>query len=168
MRVVENQVTNPGGGEGIYGVVHFENRAVGVIPIDDEDHTWLVGQFRYAQNSYEWEIPEGGAPKGEELLESAKRELREEAGIEAQEFELILEGMQTSNSICDEIAYVYVARGLTFFPPQPEQTEELALRRVSLDEAFAMVERGEIRCSLAVAGLLKLRVLRLEADLAKE
>ena len=78
IRVREDQVINPSGGPGIYGVVEYKNRAVGVIPIDEEGHTWLVGQYRYTHNLYEWEIPEGGCPVGEELIDTAKRELLEE------------------------------------------------------------------------------------------
>jgi len=161
IRVVENEVTNPCGGRGIYGVVHFRNRAVGVIALDEEERIWLVGQYRYAQQCYEWELPEGGAPEGEDLEECARRELLEETGIRARELELLLDGMQTSNSVCDERAYVFVARGLTYHEPQPEPTEDLRLWRLSLDEAFAMVDRGELRDSMTVAGLLKLRVERL-------
>lgn len=158
IRVVENQVTNPAGGDGIYGVVHFAHRAVGVIPIDEENHTWLVGQFRYPGKSYEWEIIEGGAKPDEQLLESAQRELSEEAGIAASDYRLILSDIQLSNSVSDELGYVFVARGLTFHDAEPEETEELSLRRVPLEEAFRMVADGEIRDSLSVMGLLKLQV----------
>lgn len=158
IRVVENRVTNPTGGDGIYGVVHFVHRAVGVIPIDEENHTWLVGQFRYARNSYEWEIIEGGVKPDEQLLASAKRELREESGIEAENYRLILSEIQLSNSVTDEVGFIYVARGLAFHEPDPDPTEELKLRRVPLTEAFRMVEDGEIRDSLSVMGLLKLQI----------
>ena len=78
--VSENKVTNPGGGPGIYGVVHFKNRAIGVIPVDEEGNTWLVGQFRYTLGAFEWEIPEGGCPEEEAPADAAKRALREETG----------------------------------------------------------------------------------------
>lgn len=158
IRVVENQITNPGGGPGIYGVVHYKNRAVGVIPVDDEDHTWLVGQFRYPTGEYEWEIIEGGAAPGEQLLECARRELLEEAGLEAAEYRLLLGDLQLSNSVSDERGHVFVARGLTICEPDPEETEQLQLRRVPLAEAFRMAMEGEIRDLLSVAGLLKLQI----------
>ncbi len=164
IRVEESQVTNPSGGQGIYGVVHFLHRAVGVIPIDDEDHTWLVGQYRYATNRYEWEIPEGGCKPGEELADCARRELQEEAGVIAGDLELLVEAMQTSNSVCNEHAWVFVARNLEFGDTNPDDTESLETRRVPLEEAFAMVERGEIRDSMSVAGLLRLKVARLNGE----
>jgi len=84
--LTEYQVINPGGGKGIYGKVHFKNRAVGIIPMDHEGNIYLVGQFRFALDMYSWEIPEGGAPFSEDLLTSAKRELKVEAGIEASQW----------------------------------------------------------------------------------
>ena len=154
IRVREDQVINPSGGRGIYGVVEFKNRAVGVIPVDDQGHTWLVGQYRYCHHTYEWEIPEGGCPEHESLLDCAKRELLEETGIIAQDFELILEDIQLSNSTTDEVAYIYVARGLRFTEAQPEATEKLAIKRVLLEEAIDMARNGTIRDGMSVMGLL--------------
>jgi len=154
IRVREDQVINPSGGNSIYGVVEFKNRAVGVIPIDDEGYTWLVGQYRYCHNRYEWEIPEGGCPPGEELVECAKRELLEETGIVAETCELVLSDLQLSNSTTNEVAYLYVARGLTFAEASPEDTEQLQVKRVLLSEAIQMARRGEIRDGLSVLGLL--------------
>jgi len=80
MRVYEDRVINPGGGENRYGWVHFRNRAIGILALDEEDNTWLVGQQRYTLGQYCWELPMGGAPLGEEPLVAAKRELKEETG----------------------------------------------------------------------------------------
>lgn len=156
--VEENQVTNPSGGKGIYGVVHYKHRAVGVVPIDDEGYTWLVGQYRYPTETYEWEIPEGGCANGEDLLDAAKRELLEETGLLAEIYEPILSHLQLSNSVSDERAYLFTARQLTMTQAQPEATEQLAIRRLPLEEAFAMVDRGEIIDMMSVAALLKLRL----------
>ena len=81
IKVEEDQVLNPAGGKGIYGKVHFKNLAIGIIPIDKDCNTWLVGQHRYPLDVYSWEIPEGGGPEGEDKLRSAKRELKEETNI---------------------------------------------------------------------------------------
>ena len=153
--ISEHDVITPTGEPGYYGVVHFKRHAVGVIPIDENGNTWLVGQFRYPQNSYEWEIPEGGADPGETPLDCAKRELLEETGISASEWELLQE-MQVSNSVTDEQSTTYVARNLSYSESQPDPTEELAIRKLPLAEAIEMAMRGEIRDSISVAALLKL------------
>lgn len=160
IRVREDQVINPSGGSGIYGVVEFKNRAVGVIPIDEEGYTWLVGQYRYCHHSYEWEIPEGGCPSGEELIECAQRELLEETGIIASEYELILDGIQLSNSTTNEVAYLYVARGLNFTDSNPEATEKIDVKRVLLSEAIRMAMDGEIKDGMSVMALLKVAASR--------
>lgn len=156
IRVREDQVINPGGGRGIYGVVEYRNRAVGVVPVDDEGHTWLVGQWRYCHNRYEWEIPEGGCPAGEEPAECARRELLEETGIVAREIEPLLTGIQLSNSTSNEVCDLFVARGLTFAQASPEETERLEVRRVPLQEAIAMARDGRIRDGVSVMALLHL------------
>lgn len=154
IRVTESQVTNPSGGQGIYGVVHYRNRAIGVLPIDEEDQIWLVGQYRYTLGTYEWEIPEGGCPAGETPLEAAKRELREETGLVATDYKILLDDIALSNSVSNERATIFVATGLTQSAAEPEETEELRLRRLPLSEAIAMVRRGEITDSISVIALL--------------
>ncbi|MDF1824559.1 MAG: NUDIX hydrolase [Verrucomicrobiales bacterium] len=158
IKVDESKVTNPGGGEGIYGVVHFKNRAIGVVPIDDEGNTWLVGQYRYTLNSYEWEIPEGGCPDGEEPEDAARRELREETGLAAGKMDIILDHLALSNSVTDERATIFVARELTQFEARPEETEELKIRKLPLTEAIEMVKKGAITDSMSVMALLKIAV----------
>lgn len=165
IKVVHNDVTNPSGGPGEYGVVHFKSRAVAVIPIDDENHTWLVGQYRYPVESYEWEIPAGGAPEGESTLACAQRELLEETGLVAEHWDLILDGLQLSNSITNELAYAYVARGLTQHDASPEETEQLALRRVPLAEAIDQAISGELKDAFSVVSLMRLKHLQLRGAL---
>ena len=65
----EDQVTNPGGGKGIYGKVLFKSYAIGIVPLDKDQNTWLVGQWRYTLGEYSWEIPMGGGPKEEGKLD---------------------------------------------------------------------------------------------------
>lgn len=161
IKVREDQVINPSGGSGIYGVVEFKNRAVGVIPVDEEGFTWLVGQYRYTLDTYEWEIPEGGCPEGEELVDCAKRELLEETGIVADHYQLILDGIQLSNSTTNEEAFIFLAQGLRHEASSPEATEMLQIKRLPLEEAIHMAMSGEIRDGMSVAGLLKLGCARL-------
>lgn len=154
IRVREDQVLNPSGGPGIYGVVEYKNRAIGVIPVDDGGFTWLVGQWRYCHECYEWEIPEGGCPAGESPVEAARRELLEETGIVAASITPLLTGIQLSNSTTNEVCDVFVATGLTFAEAQPEETEQLEVLRLPLAEAIAMAKDGRIRDSVSVLALL--------------
>ncbi len=154
IRVREDQVLNPSGGPGIYGVVEYKNRAIGVIPVDDDGFTWLVGQWRYCHERYEWEIPEGGCPAGESPVEAARRELLEETGIVAVSITPLLTGIQLSNSTTNEVCDVFVATGLTFAEAQPEETEQLEVLRLPLAEAIAMAKDGRIRDSVSVLALL--------------
>jgi 8-oxo-dGTP pyrophosphatase MutT (NUDIX family) len=150
----ENVIT-PAGTPGIYGVVSFKNKAVGVIPIDSDGNTYLVGQYRYALNEYTWEIPEGGAPVDTDILTSAKRELQEETGFVAARWTKLAR-IHTSNSATDEEGFIYLAEDLTPGPHNPEETEDLQLLKLPLTEAVQMVMDGRITDSISMAGLLLL------------
>jgi len=158
IRLDESQVINPAGNDGIYGVVHFKNRAMAIIPLDEENNTWIVGQFRYTTNTYEWELIEGGVRDGEDLLIGAQRELEEEAGLNANEWKMIIDGCQLSNSVSDEIGYAYVAKGLTITATNPEETEQLQIRKLPFDELVKLVMNGDIKDLLSVAAVLKVKV----------
>lgn len=165
--VSHHDVIDPGGREGIYGVVHFKNVALGVVPLDADGNTWIVGQYRYPIQAYSWEIPEGGGKRHIPPIESAKRELREEAGIEAEHWTEVLR-MDLSNSASDEHAVIYVAQGLTFHAPQPDPDEQLELRKLPFEELYGMVLRGEVRDSLTVAAVLKVKLMLLDGTLQKQ
>ncbi|MFN0111579.1 MAG: NUDIX domain-containing protein [Blastocatellia bacterium] len=153
IRVRQDEVIRPDEQPGIYGVVHFKNKAVAVLPIDDEGCTYLVGQYRYTLNLYSWEIPEGGCPEDESPLEAAKRELLEETGLTAKHWTQL--GMaHVSNSVSDEEAIFFLATGLIQGEAQPEGTEQLEVLRVSFAEALRMVRAGEITDSLSVMAIL--------------
>lgn len=164
INVTEHQVINPAGGRGIYGQVHFKNLAIGILVLDDEGNTFLVGQFRFPLGQYSWEIPEGGGPLTEDPLASARRELKEETGITARSWREI-QRMHLSNSVSDELGIIYLAQDLVYGDSAPEETEQLEVRRLPLEEACRMVEDGTITDSLSVAALMKARVLQLEGRL---
>jgi 8-oxo-dGTP pyrophosphatase MutT (NUDIX family) len=158
MKVTEYQVINPGGGRGIYGKVHFKNKGIGILPLDDELNVFLVGQYRFTLNEYSWEIPEGGCPPGTDPLDTAKRELLEETGLKAKEWTHLF-NMHISNSIADEFGVVFLARDLEQHAPDPEETEQLVVRKVPFDEAYRMVESGRITDSISMAAIMKVKLM---------
>ncbi|MGY2131658.1 NUDIX domain-containing protein [Hymenobacter sp. HD11105] len=152
--VREDQVLNPAGGPGIYGVVSMKNKAIGIVPLDAEGNTWLVGQYRYTLNEYSWEIPMGGGPIELDVLESAQRELREETGLLARRWTNIGR-LHTSNSVTDEEGFVFLAEDLEQGDVEPEETEDLRVWKLPLAEAIRMVMDDRITDAISVAGLLK-------------
>jgi 8-oxo-dGTP pyrophosphatase MutT (NUDIX family) len=161
IRLCEDRVIRPDGKKGIYGVVQFKNRAVGVLPVDEFGRVWLVGQYRYPLGAYSWEIPEGGCPEGETPEATALRELREETGIEAGRLEPVAT-VHLSNSVSDEVGYIFRATELTEGPSAPEGCERIHVMRVEWEEARRMLARGEITDSLSVIAMLHEAIRRLE------
>lgn len=159
MRVLEDHVVNPGGGENQYGHVHFKNRAIAIVPLDEAGNTWLVGQDRYTLGTYSWELPMGGAPLDEDPLDAAKRELKEETGLSASRWSEVMR-LHTSNSITDELGIVYVAEGLTEGETAFEETEDLQIRKLPLADAVQLVHQGEITDAISVAAILRISNLR--------
>ncbi len=167
IQLTEYNVINPGGGKGIYGKVHFKNIAIGVVVLDAEMNTYLVGQFRFTINEYSWEIPEGGALVGTDPLEGAKRELLEETGLVAANWEPFLE-MHLSNSVSDELAILYLATGLEQFEAAPEETEQLQVKKLPFAALYQMVQEGKIKDSMSVAAILKIQLMILEGKLKQK
>jgi ADP-ribose pyrophosphatase len=158
IKVIHHDVLNPAGNNGVYGVVEFQNYAIGILPIDDEGNIWLVGQYRFATDSYSWEIPEGGCPLGTDPLTSAQRELLEETGLKAENWQLI-QKMHLSNSVSDEQAFIYIATGLSQHESEPEETEQLIVKKMPFGEAYKMVEEGVITDSITVSAILKAKIM---------
>lgn len=159
--IQEDQIINPAGKPGIYGKVCFKSQAVGIIPIDAEGNTCLVGQHRYTLNEWSWEIPMGGSPLEEDCKQTALRELEEETGLIAASLQQILY-LHTSNSITDEEAYVYLATDLAQGVMSLEDTEhDLEVKKLPISEAIAMAQDGRITDAISVAGLLH---IALQAD----
>ena len=156
--VREDAVIRPDGDEGIYGVVHFKNTAIGILAIDG-DFIYLVGQYRYTLGEYSWEIPEGGCPGGEQPLAAAQRELEEETGLRAGRWERMGEA-HLSNSVTDERAMWFLATELTQGEQRPEATEQLAVRRVAFAEALGMALGGQIRDALSLLAIMHYEVTR--------
>jgi 8-oxo-dGTP pyrophosphatase MutT (NUDIX family) len=157
-----DEVTRPDGEPGIYGVVHFANLAVGVLALDEMGRVLLVGQHRYALDRYSWEIPEGGVPAGESALDGARRELREETGIEAADW-VEMGRSHLSNSVSDEEAVIYLATDLSDGIATPDGTEALAVRWLPFDEVLAMTLDGRITDALTIMAVQRAAIARLAA-----
>ncbi|WP_421751356.1 NUDIX domain-containing protein [Croceimicrobium sp.] len=155
IKVEHSTILNPNGGDGIYGKVHFKNLAIGVLAITDKEEIFLVGQERFPfDGAYSWEIIEGGGPIEIDPLESAKRELKEETGLEASEWEFMQE-MHLSNSVSDERSLCFIAKNLTQKEAEPEDSEKLKIKKLPFQEALQMVLEGEIKDSISVAAILQ-------------
>jgi ADP-ribose pyrophosphatase len=157
-------VINPSGGKGIYGKVHFKNRAIGVLPLDANGNTYMVGQFRFTINQYSWEMPEGGGMIEHDPLDAAKRELKEETGLVAVNWSRIME-LHLSNSVTDELAILYLATGLEQQSPEPEETEQLVVKKIPFEEMYQMVANGIITDAMTVAAVLKVKLMMLEGSI---
>jgi 8-oxo-dGTP pyrophosphatase MutT (NUDIX family) len=152
IRLEHHDVIKPNGGPGIYGKVHFKNQAIAILPIDSDGNTYLVGQYRYTIDAYSWELPEGGC-QNESTLDAAKRELKEETGLIASQWTLLGENY-LSNSVTDEKAIMYLAEGLKQAESEPEDTEQLQIKKIPVKQAIEMALNGEIKDILSITTLL--------------
>ena len=166
IRLTEFKVINPSGSNGIYGKVHFKHIAVGVIPLDADWNSWLVGQFRFPLNKYSWEIPEGGGRMDEEPLDAAKRELLEETGLTAKQWTKI-STLYLSNSVSDELAIIYLAMELEQQTSAPEETEQLLIRKLPFTELVSMTDAGEITDAMSVVAIQQIRLMIFEDKLKR-
>lgn len=162
--LTEYQVTNPAGNPGIYGKVHFKNVAIGVLALDEDLNTYLVGQYRFTIDRYSWEMPEGGGPFDELPLNAAKRELLEETGLKASQWTEI-QRIYLSNSVSDELSILYLARELEQHQAEPEETEQLVVKKVPFEEMYQMVCNGQIMDSMTVTAVLKVKIMMMENKL---
>ena len=167
--VRHDEVTDPSGHPGVYGVVSPQNFALGVLPVFSDGSILLVGQYRYPLDRYSWEMPEGGGAKHVDPMVSIARELREETGHEALSW-LEIADVSLSNSVTDERAICWVAWDLTPLQggAEPESTEDLALWRVPFNQLVQLVWSGEVFDSMTVITVTKLEAMRLRNELPAE
>lgn len=152
--IKHNNVITPAGTNGIYGVVHFKNIAVAILPLDNQLNTFLVGQYRFPLQEYSWELPMGGSPLGENILEGAKRELLEETGLVAEKWTEIAK-THTSNCVTDEVGYVFIAEELRQLAPMPEETEVLTIRKLPFSKVLEMAINGQITDAISLIAIFK-------------
>ena len=151
----EYDAVAPTGASATYGVMSVRNLAVGILPIDAEGHTWLVGQHRFTVGTYSWELPEGGGDPELDPLVSAKRELAEEARLRADAWQPLFANVHVSNSLTDERAFAWLAWDLSPDEAPRDAVEDLTLRRVPVAAALEEVRSGKITDMFSIAMLLK-------------
>jgi ADP-ribose pyrophosphatase len=166
IKVEHQDVVRPDGKPGVYGIVHFANHAVGVLPVEDNGDVWLVGQWRRPLHAWSWEIPEGGVPEGEDIEAGARRELEEEAGLCATHLVRVLE-FDMSNSVTNEAGTSFIAYGLTKGVLAPDPTEVLSLRRIHFTQLLVEIEDGLIRDALTLVTVMRTHQLALTSKLPR-
>jgi ADP-ribose pyrophosphatase len=148
-----DDVEEPGGVRGRREVVRHRG-SVAMLPVDADGRVLLVRQYRYAVSSYVWELPAGRLDAGETPEEGARRELVEEAGLEAGRVEPML-SFFTTPGFCDEVIHVFRATDLRTVPARPEEDERIEPTWFPLDDALAMIDRGEIKEGKTLIALLR-------------
>lgn len=117
--------------------------SVWIVPVTTDGKIVLIHNYRHTVEEWCWEVPAGGLTLGLPPEETAHHELREEIGGKAQHMRPITR-FYTMNGISDEVAYVFLATGVTLGEPEREPTEIMSAHLFSPQEALAMVYRGDI------------------------
>ena len=152
--VREDDVIRPDGKPGKYFVVDTIDSVV-VIPVDSDGKIYCVCQTRYpAGNKKSWESPSGAIPKNKTPLFAAKMELEEEAGLKAKKWSRI-GYFHTAIGFCSEKCYVFLAQDLIKTKAHPEATEDIILKKKSLNEIMKMIKSDKITDSLLISGIYK-------------
>ena len=165
--VEEHTVRDAAGRERPYGVVRYRHRGLVIVPIHDDGHVTLIGQWRYAAGAHSWEIPAGSGAAGEAPLAAAKRELEEEAGLVAEGW-LELAELTMSPAITDERARCFAAWKLCQREQHGDPQEVLKAKQVPFATAVEMALSGQITSAAAVVAILALSMRAASGDLPEE
>lgn len=156
IRLNRETVALPNGKDVELDIVHHPGGAV-VVALDDEDKVCMLRQFRHAAGGVIWELPAGCIDPGDaEPLATARRELEEEAGLVARDWRE-LGSIYTTPGFCDEVLYLFLARGLRETSTDHGDDELIEVRWLRFSDALRMVMDNEIRDAKSVSGLLKAR-----------
>jgi ADP-ribose pyrophosphatase len=147
-----DEVDEPGGVRGTREIVR-QSGSVAALPVLADGRIVLVRQYRYAVDAFVWELPAGRRDAGETPEAGARRELEEEVGLKARTLEP-LSTFWTTPGFCDEVMHLFRASDFEHVPPRPEADERIEQATFTLDEAVAMVRRGEIREGKTLVALL--------------
>jgi 8-oxo-dGTP pyrophosphatase MutT (NUDIX family) len=157
--VREDQVIRPDGNPGIYGVVYIRP-SIGVLAVNERDEVVLVGQWRYSVERYSWELPRGGSHPGEtDMLEVARRELVEETGVIADNWEF-LGTVDNGNGVANDVQYLYRATGLTTTETNHDPEEDITVQWKPFDDVLEMAMNGGITEVCSLAAIFKVALLR--------
>jgi nudix-type nucleoside diphosphatase (YffH/AdpP family) len=126
---------------------------VAIVPIDSDGNVVLVRQFRLATGAVLLEVPAGGVDPGETPEDAAQRELAEEIGMRAGHLER-LAGFYVSPGFLTEYVHAFLASDLRDSPAEADEDEDIAVVRMPLADAVAMVERGDLRDAKSIASIL--------------
>lgn len=141
------------GKEGYFGVTTMGN-GVAVVALDDENNIYLVREYKYALGREDINLPGGGIEGDEDPLEAAKRELREELGIEAEKW-TALGIIHPLTTILSQTEHLFLARDISFTQKSEDAWEDTNLLKVPYTEALEMVMNSEITLSASVVAILK-------------
>ena len=167
MRLTRQHAVAPTGYESDYVVMRPKNLSVGVLPLHADGTVTLVGQQRFALMNWSWEMPEGGAPFGEDPIEGARRELAEEAGLQAAVWREAYKA-EMSNSVTDERAMAWLAWDLSPAAGELDPTEVLRVARVPFGALLREIGRGAIRDMFTLATSLRAYHMAREGELPPE
>jgi len=142
IKVHEDQVIRPDGKNGIFGVVEMVP-GISVLPLDDNGYVYLTKEFHYATEQEGIEVVSGAIEQGESALTAAKRELKEELGIEADEW-TDLGNVNPFTNVVKSPAQIFLARGLHFLDKNPDATEKISTVKIEFEEAIQMVMDSRI------------------------
>lgn len=131
---------------------------VGILPLDEDGNVYMVRQFRYPHKRVMLEIPAGKMEWGEDPLDTAKRELKEEIGADADEF-INLHPLIPTPAYCCEVTHLYLAKGLKFGRQHLDEDEFLDVEKIPLKKLVEMVMNGEIVDGKTEAAVLKVNFL---------
>jgi ADP-ribose pyrophosphatase len=153
----KERVDFPQGGHTYFDIVKHPGGAV-IAAINEKDELCLVKQWRHALGQFIWELPAGCLEVGEPPLETAKRELEEEAGVKAERWQ-DLGVISSSPGFSNELLYLFVARGISAGTLKLDDAEQLEAHWLPLPQVQIMAGNGEIIDAKTLALLYKLAAL---------
>jgi 8-oxo-dGTP pyrophosphatase MutT (NUDIX family) len=156
MKIREDEVVRPDSSDGKYSYVDTPD-SVYIVPITTDGKVYLIAQWRYPTKTFSWELPGGGGDGGD-ILESAKRELKEETGLEAEEWTEV-GTLQPMNGVVAEIEHVFIARKLRETQDHKQTDDGITeIKKVRFDEIFEMIVQGDITDAQTIAAFTQVQL----------